>query len=310
VRVVVFGAGATGSLFGALLARAGHDVTLVGRAAHVQAIEKNGLAVEGAAPAVVRLPAVTELANGTSVDAVLLTVKSYDLERAVTAVRISVNPPTVAAPMQNGLDMANRATDGFRRAGWAERDVRVVRVIHSVPATWLGPGRVRQAGTGDILLSRTEQSGPGRLGPLFESTELPVRYVESMDREEWRKAIVNAAINPVTADHGVTNGQLAEDPWRGQALKLLHEALEVARAEGFDFPDDEIERDLFKVVRATAENRSSMLQDLDRGRPTEVEAISGAILVAGRRHGFRLPQTERIVQRLRDRAPPPAAQPL
>jgi 2-dehydropantoate 2-reductase len=112
---------------------------------------------------------------------------------------------------------------------------------------------------------------------------------------------VNAAINPITADQGIENGALLKEPWRGQAERLLREAQAAARAEGFDFSDEEADRELWRVVRATAQNRSSMLQDLDRGRPTEIEAISGEILAAGGRHGIDLPQTRRALQRIRRR---------
>ena len=89
--------------------------------------------------------------------------------------------------------------------------------------------------------------------------------VPSIEREEWRKAIVNAAVNPVTADHGVPNGALAADPLRGQALALLEEARRTAEADGFPFTREECASSL-PVVPGSAENRSSMLQDLDAGR--------------------------------------------
>ena len=134
---------------------------------------------------------------------------------------------------------------------------------------------------------------------LFREAGFSVRTVPAIEREVWRKALVNAAINPVTALHGVPNGDLASEPLRSEALALLDEAYRVAETEPFGLSLAEARRDFDQVVRATAENRSSMLQDLDRGRPTEIEAISGEILRLGEARGLRLPATRAIVERVR-----------
>ncbi|HEV2449080.1 MAG TPA: 2-dehydropantoate 2-reductase, partial [Thermoplasmata archaeon] len=176
----------------------------------------------------------------------------------------------------------------------------------------LGPGSIRQAGTGEIVLGRptpaAEATAAEQFEALFTSAGFTVRRVVDFEREVWRKLLVNAAINPVSADHGVPNGRLADEPWRGQAEALLLEALEVSRAEGFEFSEGEAEAELWKVVRATAANRSSMLQDLRRGRPTEIDAISGELLRRGKSHGLTLPATERAFERIerRTRARTPA----
>jgi 2-dehydropantoate 2-reductase len=140
----------------------------------------------------------------------------------------------------------------------------------------------------------------------FRAAGIPVRVEQDREREIWRKVLVNAAINPVTADHGIPNGRLLLDPYRGQALQLLDEALSVAQAEGVRFTDTDAQRELWRVVRATSDNRSSMLQDLDRGRRTEIDSISGAILDLGRQRGLSLPATDRIVQRIHSKEPHPA----
>ena len=179
----------------------------------------------------------------------------------------------------------------------------MVRAVNSYGATWLGPGRVRYAGAGEILLPASGGSGSPaeRAASAFVSAGFEVRRVPEIRREVWRKLLVNAAVNPVTADHNVVNGALRKDPLRGQALRLLREAQGVARAEGFDFPDEEADAELWRVVRATAENRPSMLQDVDRGRPTEVEWIDGALLAIGARHGLDLPETRRALERVHRR---------
>jgi 2-dehydropantoate 2-reductase len=306
MRVLVVGAGAVGSLFGARLAQAGHDVVLVARPAHAAAIRAHGLRLEGRSPATVRLGAVERIPARTETDAVLLTVKSYDVAPSARALAQAVRPPAPVLALQNGLGIVPLVTASLSAGGWSGAAAFVVRGINSVPATLVGPGVVKPTGEGEILLGTLDDEGTPRFVAMFarllDSAGLTTRPAGDLLKEEWRKALINAAINPVTADHGIPNGQLAKDPWRGQALELLEEALTVSDAEGVEFPPAEVERDLWRVVRKTAENRSSMLQDLDRGRRTEIDAISGAILRLGERHGLELPATRRIVERLRRRA--------
>ncbi|HZY70387.1 MAG TPA: 2-dehydropantoate 2-reductase [Thermoplasmata archaeon] len=305
MRVLVFGAGAIGSLFGARLAGAGHDVLLVARPAHAAAVRDRGLRVEGRVEGTYRVAAVERLPHETSTDGVLLTVKSYDVEAAAATIGAQVAPPAPLLMLQNGIGIEGAALAALGLAGWPDAPRWVVRGINTVPAQFVRPGVVRQTGEGEVLLGSAEAgaatSAVARFGRLLAGAGIPTKTAGDLPREVWRKLLVNAAINPVTADHGIVNGRLAKDPWRGQALALLHEALEVARAEGFEFTDAEVERDLWRVVQKTAENRSSMLQDVDAGRRTEVDAISGAILRLGAASGLRLPATRRVVARFRRR---------
>ncbi len=303
MRVLVIGAGAIGSLFGYLLARAGHAVVLVGRPAQVEALRQGGIRVEGLEEGTVSVDAVPEVPSGSSPDLVLLAVKAGDVRAAAHALARSVRGPVPVVALQNGVGIEAELAQGLVEGGWAEPDRWIVRAVNSYGATWLGPGRVRYAGAGELLLS--SEGGPdtaaGRAADTFRSAGLEVRRVPEIRREVWRKLLVNAAINPVTADHGVVNGALRMDPLRGQALRLLREAQIVARAEGYEFSDEEAEAELWRVVRATAQNRSSMLQDIERGRPTEVAWISGALVAAGDRHHLDLPETRRALERVHRR---------
>jgi len=297
--VVVLGAGAVGSLFGARLAAAGASVLLIGRPAHVAAIRTEGLTVEGVDPGTFRVDAATELPPGTASRAVLVTVKSFDLASAAGELGHALRP-TPTALLGNGLGIEEAASRAVRDAGWAHPEAVLVRGVHTIPATLLGPGRVRASGRGEVVFPSPTPSAAGSgaieaLVGLFRDAGVPVRTSSTFDRELWRKAVVNAAINPVTAVRGVLNGALARGPARKEAEALLAEAVAVARAEGVDLTLETALADLERVVQQTAENRSSMLQDVERGRPTELEAISGEILRRGGRLGLQLPATERAV---------------
>lgn len=314
MRVVVFGAGAVGSLLGALIHRAGHDVTLVVRPSAVAGLHRDGLTLEGPHGGTYAIDAVGALPRDTVADAVLVTVKAPDLEAAAGTIARHLPAPPPILLIQNGLGIEAAFRDGWRRTGVAYPQPLVVRAISTLPATRLDTGRILEAGRGEVLLGPVPPTGPDRTASerwqgLLASAEIPFRIVADLDREIWRKVILNAAINPVTADHGIPNGALARDPWRGQATALLHEAQAVARAEGFDFPDAEIEGDLWALVAATASNRSSMRQDVERGRPTEIEFISGALLRLGAHHGLALPATGRAAARIRHRRAAPGPDP-
>jgi 2-dehydropantoate 2-reductase len=303
VRIVILGAGAVGSLLGARLSVGAQSVVLVGRRAHVEAIRRDGLRIEGVGAGLFRPEAEEEIPAEPRPDAVVVTVKSFDLDAALQQLA-GVLSPTPTLLTQNGLGIAAQARASLTKSGWTRPEAWLVRGVHSLPARWIAPGVIRATGSGEFLLP--EPVGPpaaaiDQFRGLLAGAGIAVRLVASIDREEWRKAIVNAAINPVTAVRGVPNGTLASGPGRSEALTLLEEARTVARAEGFDFEQEEMEADFDRVVRATAENRSSMLQDVERGRPTEIDAISGEIVRRGTARGLDLPATRTIVAEVRRR---------
>ena len=305
MRLLIVGAGATGSVLAARLSRAGAEVVLVGRGPQADALRQSGLTVEGLTQGHFRLRTANSPAIGVPVDAVVLAVKSPELEAAAKQISGAVEPPVPLLALQNGLGIDDRLRSALEQGGWTDAAHVLVRGVTSLGATLVSPGRGRHAGVGVFVLpdsAGVRNAASTFWAELLQRAGFRVRRVPDIHREVWRKLLVNAAINPVTADHGIPNGQLAEEPWRGQALALLREAVTVARAEGFDFSELDADRELWRVVRATSSNRSSMLQDLDRGRPTEVQAISGEIVRRAARHGIGEPATERALSRQRPRA--------
>ena len=299
MKILIVGAGAVGSLMGALLHEGGLSVHLVGRPEHVAAIRKEGLRVSGPRPRVVHVDASVGVPHEIDANVALVTTKTFDLAPAASDLARVLSPRPVLF-LQNGLGILAAGQNALRSGGWTDPAPYAVRGVNSLPATWVGPGEVRETGVGEVLLpvpgEAGASAGAARLfRMLFEGARFPVEAVPEFEREVWRKALVNAAVNPVTAARGVPNGDLLHEPRRTEALELLGEGLAVARAAGFGFTSEEITRDFERIVRATALNRSSMLQDLDRGRPTEIDAISGEILREAARHGLDLPATRAIV---------------
>jgi 2-dehydropantoate 2-reductase len=303
VRIAVVGAGAVGCLFGARLAASGHRVHLVARAAVASVLNERGITVEGVGSGRWGVTASVELPPKLGPEMVLLTVKTFDLANAAATLARQWPTPVPTLLPQNGLGVEGVVASATRDGGWADPPRWLVRAVNTIPSTLIAPGVVRQPGDGELLIATGESAGPSAdatraFGTVLSEAGLPVRSVGDLGRELWRKALVNAAINPVTAIHRVPNGSLLEEPFRAEATALLREAQRAAASAGFEFDDPEADRSLERVVRATAGNRSSMLQDVDRGHPTEIDAISGELVRVAAGHGIDLPATRAVLARL------------
>lgn len=313
MKILVVGAGAIGSLLGAFLQEGGNSVLLVGRAEHVAAIRAAGLKVSGPRERVVRLEAATAIPEGTDAEVAIVTTKTFDLASATGGLARALTPRPVLF-LQNGLGILSAGRAALEAGGWPAPAPYAVQGVNLLPVTLVGPGEVRETGHGEVLLPVPGEAGPAAgaarlFRMVLEGSRVPVEAVPEFEREVWRKALLNAAVNPVTAVRGFPNGDLLVEPGRTEALQLLGEALAVARSEGYGFTSEEVTRDFERVVRATAANRSSMLQDIDRGRPTEIDAISGEFLRVATSHGLDLPATRAIVEEVRRRAAHAAPRP-
>jgi 2-dehydropantoate 2-reductase len=284
VKILVFGAGAIGSWLGGFLSMK-HEVTLVGRRAHVDAIRERGLRISGRATLLARVAATTQVPQDPP-DVIFVTTKSYDTAAAVDALRAFWRRSTFVT-LQNGLGNAERL------AADAER-VIAGTTTHGV--TFVGPGEVVHAGTGETRIGGVKgvaRADVQRLADALTAAGIPTAVTDDVRRELWAKAVVNAAINPLTAVLRVRNGDLVRhDDLRALLDRLAREGAVAARAAGVDLDPDGIAAKAAEVAARTAENRSSMLQDVERGRRTEVEAITGELLRAAR--GVVLPYNERV----------------
>jgi 2-dehydropantoate 2-reductase len=313
--ILIAGAGAIGSVVGGLLAHAGWDVTLLGRRAHLDAVRRHGLLVEGlfGTHRVRGLACVTDAREiGGPYAAVLLTVKSYDTAAVAAAVADSLAADGVLVSLQNGLGNLEAAA----RVVGAER-VLGARVIFGAEVR--EPGRVVVTVCADPVLVGGMQPGGGRRemsvawAARLGAAGIPAEPTGRIVTELWAKVLYSAALNPLGALLGATYGELAADPDARVLMdEVIEEAFAVARAElvDFDWPDAAAYRETFygRLVPATAAHRSSMLQDLERGRPTEVDAINGQVAARGAACGRPAPVNAALTRliRARSRRPRPA----
>jgi 2-dehydropantoate 2-reductase len=282
MRITVFGAGGVGGVLGGLLSTR-NEVTLIGRRDHVLAVRSDGLQLSGTVEGVFR-PAARESVEGLETqDVVLITVKAYDTDTAVREIAPLVGGHTLVASVQNGL-------------GNAEKVVRAYgsRALVGVPvlgATVLGPGNIRVSGMKEVAVGSTlgQLGNAARLSGLLAECGIPSRVSANIASEVWSKAVVNAAINPITALVGRENGSiLRDDGLRELSRAACLEGARAAEANGVVLGGDPFDR-VMEVVRATAGNRSSMLQDVERGRRTEIDEINGALVRAGESKGLNMP---------------------
>ena len=309
MRVLIAGAGALGSIFGAFLRRAGDDVTLLGRPGHLDAIAAGGLFVEGIwgdhhVDGFHVAHDAAQLVAGF--EAILVTVKAYDTAAVAAAVAATLRPDGVMLSLQNGL--GNAETLG--RVVGPER-VLAARVIFG--AEVVVPGRVRVTVYADpVLIGVWPPADPRRVGQAqawaqrIHAAGIPAEFTEDVAAALWGKVFYNAALNPLGALLGVHYGALGEHAdSRAIMDRAIEEAFAVALAEGVRLPwaSAAAYRAVFyeRLLPVTYHHRSSMLQDLEHGRPTEVDAISGEVWRRGRRHGVTTPVNELLTRLVRAR---------
>jgi len=286
MRIGIMGAGAVGTFVGALLAER-NDVVLIGRPAVADCISDRGVRISGRTEMHVRPEASADPADLKDCEIVLLTVKAYDTAEAARQVA-EAEPMAMLVTLQNGLDNDDsvaRTAPGLRSCA----------AVTSFGVTYEGPGHVRHAGEGSTVLGRMACSPREASLVADQLTEggLPVEWADNIRGHIWLKGIVNHCINPLTVIHRCKNGVLLEHEEYGQHMTgLCAEALSVVNASSIRLPSDDVIGRVREVARLTADNRSSMLQDVDRGKRTEIDHITGYIIRMGKLHDLDMPLSE------------------
>ena len=274
-----------------------HDViVLARRSAVVETIARDGIEVDdGGDVRHVAVRVTTDPSAFTDRDAVIVAVKTHATADALAPLRGVLLPRALVATVQNGIDNLDVVREALPGA-------RAIAGSTTQGVVLLGDGRVRTVNRGTTTFARDDTAAPASddLAGAFVAAGLDARVADDVGLLLWRKLVIVAAINPLGALTGRTNGAIVTDPELVPLARALAiEAATVALAEGVD-PGDPWAA-VEAAARATAANRNSMLQDLDAGRPTEIGAISGAILRRARMHGIAVPVTETMLRLVRAR---------
>ncbi len=283
-KVCVFGAGAVGCYFGARLAMAGAAVSLVARGPHVQAIEQHGLIFEAAGTRTpVRLAASTRPDALDSADLVLFCVKSRDTDEGARTIAARLKPGAVVVSLQNGVDNVAR----MRAAAGLDALAAVVYVACSMA----GPGHVRHAGRGDLVLGhlpdaagaglshRVDAQAAARVAAVFERAAVPCPVSGDVRVDLWMKLVLNCVFNPISALGRAHYARMVGDaPTVAMMRDVIAECVLVARADGIVLPEvDHLLQSALALGHAMAQATSSTAQDLAAGRPTEIESLNGYV---------------------------------
>ena len=285
MKIAVMGAGAVGGYYGALLARAGHSVTLIGRAEHAEAIaQAGGLWLQtDAGEACIPLQASTEASAVRGAQWVLFCVKSTDTDSAGQAIAPHLDAGAVVLSLQNGVDNAQRlqAIVGAGRT--------VLPSVVYVASAMTAPGRVRHLGRGELVLAPSAASAA--IATAFRSAGIPTEVSDNVAGALWSKLVLNCVYNPLSAISRLPYGAIVGSPGldvEQVMTDIVRECQAVAQAAGVVLPADILATTL-ALAQSMPQQHSSTAQDLARGKRSEIDHLNGFIVRQGEALGVATP---------------------
>ena len=288
MRIAVLGSGGIGGYYGALLAKAGHDIVFIARGAHLEAMQRRGLTVRTpAGESTVPVTAVADTRTVEPVDVVLFCVKSYDTEPAAHSLGPLMARDTAVLTFQNGLDNVEAIASVIGPEAVLAGAVYVALQL-------VGPGVIlRTGGEGAIVFGELSGAVTGRvqrIASAFEQSRIPHEVSTDINGVLWEKFLFIAGVGGVTALARSAIGPLLASP---ESRLLLTTACEeiaaIALGEGVPLPADAVDRVIQQAAALPPQWRSSMARDLVDGRRLEVEALSGAVVRRGLKLGVPTP---------------------
>lgn len=283
-NILIVGTGALATLFAARLTQTGCNITMLGTWKEgIDALHREGARLVDSKGNEKRFPvhATNDPRECMGTKHAIVLVKAWQTERVAHQLRDCLADDGLALTLQNGL--GNRETL-IQSLGLD----RVSLGSTTTGATLLGPGLVKAGGEGVISLERNQALSP--MEEALRSAGFNIQLVDNAQSLIWGKLIVNAAINPLTALLRVKNGELLKRPFAREVMRALaRETANVAHAENIVLPFDDPIAKAEDVALKTATNTSSMLQDVLRGAPTEIDAISGAVVRTAEKHRISAP---------------------
>ncbi|MFX1517740.1 MAG: ketopantoate reductase family protein [Promethearchaeota archaeon] len=298
MNIAVFGAGSIGSLFAGRIAYSGFEVGVVGRNPHVTEINKKGLRIiEDQEEIVTRFPAATSFPpKSENPDAVFVTTKAYDNEAVARGLSGQIPSEVPIFILQNGMGNEEVFYAGFPRNP-------IFRAITTEAAELIHPGIVKHVAFGKTSFGiiAGEENGFGlRFQSIMRDSGFSTKKTKNIQLKMWRKVLTNATICPLGALLHVPNGLILEKPSIIQIFDaILEEGITLAK---LNLPDEDFSqtRDyILKVMEKTGNNKCSMLQDIERGRKTEIDYMNGFIVRESRRLGLKAPVNAAIADLIR-----------
>jgi 2-dehydropantoate 2-reductase len=296
-HIAVVGAGAVGSFYGAMLAQAGHRVTLIGRPAHVQAISRNGLKLDLATSStteIIQIEASTELSSLHTADLVLFCVKSTDSASVALQIAPYLSPNALMMSLQNGVENSNLIAQQVANVVIP----CVVYVATEIPA----PGCVKHHGRGDLVIGTMQSSrlsDPQKtlqaIVELFASAQVSVQISTNVMAELWSKLMINCAFNAISGLAQIQYGKLAAlEPVRSTQTALVKEVIAVAKADGIHLSETLALQAVEQISVTMGSQKSSTAQDMARSKPSEIDHLNGFIVRRGMALGVATPVNQAL----------------
>ncbi|WP_438390237.1 ketopantoate reductase family protein [Caballeronia sp. DA-9] len=300
MKVAVMGAGAVGCYYGGMLARAGHEVTLIGRPNHVEAITRDGLRMQTLRfDEHVRVAASTQASAVKGAALVLFCVKSTDTESAAAEIKPYLADDALVLVLQNGVDNAGRVRKIVAQ--------EVAAAVVYVAAGMEGPGHVRHHGRGDLVIEPSSASES--VARTLIDAQIPTEISPNVTGALWAKLILNCAYNALSAITQLPYGRLAENAGVQASMRdIVGECLAVARAENVTIPGD-VDASVRMIAETMPTQFSSTAQDVARSKPTEIDHLNGLIVRLGEAHGIATPANRvlhALVKAIETKYPNPA----
>jgi 2-dehydropantoate 2-reductase len=289
VKIVIVGPGAMGCLYAFLLTRSGYEAWLLDNSEErAERIRAQGLKIEGISGdfrlPFQRISASPRLIN--KADLLILFVKAYDTVDALESVRELVSANTIILTLQNGIGNVEAIRGAYPHHA-------IVAGTTAQGATLLGCGHIRHAGAGETVIGGIDENSSFHarlIRDLFMSAYIPTVTTEDVTGILWGKLLVNCGINPLTAIMKITNGQVPEIPALCEVMsRAVEEGAAIARTAGITLPYSDPVAKVIEVCEATSGNRSSMLQDIEAWRKTEIDYLNGALVKYAKESGTAAP---------------------
>jgi 2-dehydropantoate 2-reductase len=322
MKICVYGAGSIGGVIGGVLANAGHDVSLIARGAHLEALRANGCRVEtGGQVFTVQAQASDNPADFGPQDIVIVAVKAPAMPAVAAGIAPLLGPETAVVPAMNGIpwwffdgfpqngpDISFPKLDPGGALSAAIATERVMGCVVHMGSMVPEPGVIRHVADNRLILG--EAAGKRTAGvtdrltefaAAFDGTTLSATVTDNLRQEIWLKLLGNFNFAPISSLTGATNGEIGADPGlRKLCADLFEEASEAGRRIGLEPGMTADER---TTMGASLGNfRTSMLQDFDKSRPPEIDAIVGAVVEIGRATGTPMPVSESVLTLVEQKA--------
>jgi len=282
-RIFVLGSGAVGSTYGALLSKK-EDVTLIGRKAHVDAINSSGLFLYGEFEGKYDVKADTEIREIPSKSLVILSTKVTGSEKAVEGIRHLVKKDTIVLLVQNGVGIQEIVRKILP-------DHEVIRAVVTLGAEFLEPGKISNVVLIRIDLEKSKSSE--KIARLLKDCGLVAEISNNINMQVWTKLTINSVLNPLTAIFQVTGNEIITDSLKPVRYGIVDECLEVAEAEGIEiYPAI---KEMIDAGVSNFFNYSSMCQDMIKRKKTEIDFLNGKVVELGKKHDIPTPFNELIV---------------